>query len=585
MSYLYEIRDFAQKLAEAIANSLEVQISIIDEGRVQVAGTSRYITSVGTQINAYGIMHQAMMNRQLYFVENPREERVCGKCTMRERCVETASVGYPIIMDNRVIGAIGINCFTNLEKERLMNKKDSLVLFLQGMAELLSAKIKEHINMKNITEQNNELKQILDCLTEGIIILDREGNIKNHNMNAKRMLSAHNRNISGIHINELVENLDISSLKKEGEDFLYYEINLKGAKKQYALFINSIKQDDEFFGATILIKNVDEVKKIIYMNNYGQINIGFDDIIGDADNFVKAKELARQVSTKDADVLITGESGTGKELFARAIHSTSIRCNGPFIPINCAAIPQELLESELFGYERGAFTGAGKHGKPGKFELANRGTLFLDEIGDMPFYLQAKLLRAVEERIIERVGGTNPIKVDIRIIAATNKDLQQMIKTNSFRKDLYYRLNIVPVNIPPLRNRKEDIPLLLDYYFIKYRKLFNISIEGIEENAMTSLVHYEWPGNVRELENLVQYLCCVYTSGNITNAMLQKRIDLSDPKGGGKKANKIIPLEQLEYNAILKAVEHFENTTEGKLKAAKALGIGKSTLYRKLKGK
>ncbi len=526
-------------------------------------------------------MHKAMLTRKLYYVENPRENELCFGCTMRKTtCCEKASVGYPIIMDNEVIGAIGINCFTDEERNKLIKKKSSLVTFLESMSELMSAKVRENLMLEEIKKQNDKMSEILDCITDGIITVNRDGTIRHVNKNAEKMLDIDNKNTSGKSLSAVLKNVSIESILTGKEDFIYLEYSLNREKRTYGLFINAIKNDDET-AAVILIKNSKDLNKVVSMN-YVEKEIHFNEIIGQSSSIKQVKEIGRQISEKNADVLINGESGTGKELFARAIHSNGERKKGPFVSINCAAIPQDLLESELFGYEGGAFTGANKQGKIGKFELANGGTLFLDEIGDMPLYLQAKLLRVLENRVVEKVGGNRPIPLDIRIISATNRNLQEMIKNKEFREDLYYRLNVVPLSIPPLRDRKEDIRELIEYFLKKYNKKYFAKLNTINDEAWRILVNYAWPGNVRELENLIQYLCCVCKNEEVDKAVILKRIP--EIKHTVSKANtRIIPIEILEKAAIEGAISYYGNDTQGKINAASALGIGKSTLYRKIK--
>lgn len=230
---------------------------------------------------------------------------------------------------------------------------------------------------------------------------------------------------------------------------------------------------------------------------------GLGNIIGDSPQMQKVYDLVRKIADTDITVLITGESGTGKELIAQTIHYTSNRKDKPFIKVNCAAIPETLLEEELFGHEKGAFTGAHQQ-KPGKFEIANNGTMFLDEIGDMTLSTQTKILRVIQEREFERIGGIKPIKVDVRLIAATNMNLIKAISEGRFREELYYRLNVLPIHLPPLRDRQGDVPLLIDHFIKKYNKRFNKNIMGITSVAIDALLKYNWPGNIRELENLIQ---------------------------------------------------------------------------------
>ena len=282
--------------------------------------------------------------------------------------------------------------------------------------------------------------------------------------------------------------------------------------------------------------------------------------------------FALLAANNSSTVLISGECGTGKELFAQAIHNASDRWAKPFVNINCAAIPPELAESELFGYESGSFTGAAKHGKPGKFELAHKSTIFLDEIGDMPLSLQSKMLRTIQEKEVIRIGGLQPKKIDVRIIAATNKDLLKLAYEGKFRLDLYYRLKVLSLNIPPLRNHLEDIPLLVDYFITKYNTPPKKQIKGITDDALKYLDSYNWPGNIRELENLIQR-AIIFCKGDFI-----KMEDLGFDYGD-ENADKIYSLSGVEREAIFKALEI---TKGNKLKATKLLGISRSTLYKKL---
>lgn len=320
-------------------------------------------------------------------------------------------------------------------------------------------------------------------------------------------------------------------------------------------------------------------------------NYTFDNIIGKSTLISKAKELAIKVSTSKSNVLILGESGTGKELFAHAIHNESNRSHYPIIRINCGSIPSDLLESELFGYEYGAFTGAKKGGKPGKFELADKSTIFLDEIGDLPLSMQVKILRVIQEREIERIGAVKSQKIDVRIIAATNRNLEEMIKQKTFREDLYYRLNVININIPSLQERKEDIPLLAKHLLKKISSEMERHVTDISDEAMLALSSYDWPGNIRELANLIERaLNLVDKQATIQIEHLPRYITdeiLTNTTFGNAK---IVPIkidgslndiyQYIERKAIKQALDEFKGN---KLKAANKLDISRTSLYKKIK--
>lgn len=307
----------------------------------------------------------------------------------------------------------------------------------------------------------------------------------------------------------------------------------------------------------------------------------FDRFIGTSESVVKLKKLAGRVAKSDSTVLIRGESGTGKELVARALHHHSPRVNGPFVSINCAALPETLLESELFGYKKGAFTGAIKD-KEGLFKVADRGTFFLDEVGSTSMAIQVKLLRVLEEKKLTPVGGTKEDVVDVRLIAATNADLEEEVKLGRFRADLFYRLNVIPIVIPPLRERQEDIKILVDHFVKKFCAKVNLPPKSVSDEAMEILIRYPWPGNVRELENTIERAVLLNRNGTLVPADFPEKLIKAETRLGGvvsKEDPKTPTLESIE-----KAYIHFvmSQTYGKKAKAAKILGIDTSTLYRKL---
>ncbi len=315
----------------------------------------------------------------------------------------------------------------------------------------------------------------------------------------------------------------------------------------------------------------------------------FENIIGASKSMDKMYEIIERVADSDSTVLIQGESGTGKELVARTIHFNSPRKDGPFIPINCGAIPEGLLESELFGHEKGAFTGAVAT-RLGRFELANGGTIFLDEVGEMPPALQVKLLRVLQSREFERVGGTKTIKVDIRILAATNQDLEEALKSGKFREDLYYRLNVVQIHIPPLRERKDDVPLLLDHFVVFFNERKKKNIQGFSSDAMKLLMDYRWPGNVREIENLIERLAILKGSGIIEAQDLPEKISTVYPITASGPISRFpdegvdltMEINEFENRLILSAMEKANGV---KSRAAHLLRLNRTTLVEKMKKK
>ncbi|MBI5893656.1 MAG: sigma-54-dependent Fis family transcriptional regulator [Deltaproteobacteria bacterium] len=318
----------------------------------------------------------------------------------------------------------------------------------------------------------------------------------------------------------------------------------------------------------------------------------FENIIGKSEPMQTVYELIEKVADSDSTTLILGESGTGKELIAKTIHYNSPRKDMPFIPVNCGAIPEDLLESELFGHEKGSFTGA-IAARIGRFEMAHKGTIFLDEIGDMSPSLQVKILRVLQEREFERVGGAKTIKVDVRVIAATNQDLEQAMEEKKFRKDLYYRLNVIPIILPPLRERRDDIPLLIDHFLNLFIKKKKKQIDGISTDAFNALINHDWPGNVRELENMMERLIILKGKGTIAIKDLPEKV----LKSGNVKALPLsssiidIPEGGIDFNNLTDSFERelikraIEKSGGVKNKAAQLLGINRTTLIEKMKKK
>ena len=344
--------------------------------------------------------------------------------------------------------------------------------------------------------------------------------------------------------------------------------------------IESLANQISIAGSNIIAKA--EVKKqLIEISRCKKNSHHYSEILGDSSTMQMTFRLVSQVAASDSTVLVLGETGTGKELIARAIHANSPRKNKSMVKVNCAALPASLIESELFGHERGSFTGATNR-RLGKFELANGGTLFLDEIGEMPLELQVKLLRALQEREIERVGSNATIKVDVRIIAATNLELEKEMEEGRFRSDLYYRLNIFPISLPPLRDRREDIPLLASHFIRRFATKTGRNINAMTDSVMQELMQYSWPGNIRELEHMIERSVLQETGDTI------KHIQLPSPRRcpiSSSSKEDFVPksIDQHERECILKTIKHCRGRISGEHGAARLLGVPPSTLNSKMK--
>ena len=433
-------------------------------------------------------------------------------------------------------------------------------------------------NYNSVLEiSKKHIETIFDSISSGIITSDLSGNITSINKQVIRLFGYSEYEIRKIKTWDLIEgwNEVINKLSAR-ETFVDEDIcvHARSNKLQFTLTAYPIYDKQ---------KNIKEIIHVLYEAKKGRKLAGrilsgraiytFDKIIGNNEKFIRTIEYAKKIADSKSTVLITGESGTGKEVFSQSIHNYSIRKEEPFIAINCGAIPRTLIESELFGYEGGAFTDAKKGGNAGKFELADGGTIFLDEIGEMPLDMQIKLLRVIEEEIINRVGSSNQIPVNVRIIAATSKDLRKEAEKGNFRSDLYYRLNVLPVYLSPLRERKGDIPLLVAYYMNRTSKKLNKRSVHISEEYMKYLQDYDWPGNIRELENVIELI--VNTESIRTNLWDKEY----DEHSNIVKPYSMISLKQIEKQHITSVIKEVKGNIT---LAAKILDIGRNTLYRKI---
>lgn len=440
-------------------------------------------------------------------------------------------------------------------------------------------------------EYHQLLEAILENAHEAIIVTDPDGYILIMNRMYRQFVGM--QDVVGKLVTDVIENTRMHIVAKTGKpeiaqiqrivgrDMIANRIPIFIDGKLTAVLGTVMFQDIRELHA--LAATVDHLKQeLAYYKKELRRKLGatyqFDQIIGSSASMQAAKNLAQKVAKSDSTVLISGESGTGKELFAHAIHSESRREMGPFIRVNCAAIPDALLESELFGYEEGAFTGAVRKGKKGKFELADHGTILLDEIGDMPLPLQAKLLRVLQEKEVERVGGTGPISVNVRVIASTNRDLSDMIRKGNFREDLFYRLNVVVLKIPPLRERLEDLPKLAADILEQLMDSTGIVVKEIESDVWETLSSYSWPGNVRELRNVLERAMHMMEGKRLKASHLLFSSSASKQSAFGLLSLKE-GLEYAEKEAIVRALAAAGGN---KLEAAKILQISKSGFYQKL---
>ncbi|MGL4850175.1 MAG: sigma-54 interaction domain-containing protein [Clostridium sp.] len=437
---------------------------------------------------------------------------------------------------------------------------------------------------------------VMDSLDKGVIFISTDFKIKFANTLAIELLNCTNKSLFDNSIFDLFNHLEetLKNFPKTKGNLKNFILSLKN--KELSSTLKPLFSEDTFVGFLLILRDMKDIIKESNKYTLSDAAYTFDSIIGESTALQKVINDAKNISKSPSTVLITGESGCGKELLAQAIHNYSDRALETFVAVNCGAIPKSLIESELFGYEEGSFTGSKKGGKPGKFELADGGTIFLDEIGEMPLEMQVHLLRVIQEGVITRIGAKSETKINVRIIAATNKDLKEEIKKGAFRQDLYYRLNVIPLHIPPLKDRFGDVPILIDHFLkVKSEKLHK-PVPTISNVLFKKMISYCWPGNIRELENCVENIvnlngqtsyemdfeeCTCLEFDNLGNPISQECTDNACTICK-KEMTPSTPrtLIELEIEAIKNTIVHFNgNMTQ----AAKSLGISRNALYNKIK--
>ncbi|MBF8437956.1 sigma 54-interacting transcriptional regulator [Halanaerobiaceae bacterium Z-7014] len=496
------------------------------------------------------------------------------------------NISFDLILNDKVIGKLiiideNLKTFNEVERQIINDFNNIKELISETVINLLI----DQILIGQAKENLNRYKETFESLPKGVITADQQGIVTMINTAAEIATGFERSKIVGKRIMNIFKGTDLIEVLNKGITFFRKEISCNTKKGQRRVLVSAspIKEGLEIKGMVATITALEDARKVLDYFADEPFNNKRPELIGESLAFKSAWNKAIKVACSSSSVMIRGESGTGKELFAQAIHKNSMRKDYNFVSINCAAIPSELLESELFGYEAGAFTGAKKGGKPGKFELAHKGTIFLDEIGDMPIDLQAKILKVIQERSFFRIGGTEEINVDIRIISATNQNLENLVQENKFREDLFFRINVIPIFLPPLRERKEDILLLANYFIDIYKDKLKKNITGLSDQAKNLLKNYDFPGNVRELENMIEYAMNMETGEKITANNLpfinnQVRIK----RGITEEFNLDKAVSRVEKDLIEEALEIFGRSTAGKLDAAKKLGVSKTTLYKKL---
>lgn len=467
--------------------------------------------------------------------------------------------------------------------------KEILKEAICSIADVISV---NEVELLSYEKNERQLLAVINSVDEGIISIDKNFKINIFNNYCQELFNYKKAEVVGRDIRDIVGNDDIiADLVNKGIEYDNIKSSLKhgDTTSSYITTGRRITNDyDETVGAVISIKDVNKAKQLVKIINKNNDDGPFKDIIGNSKSMGKVKKVTTTIAKSNSTVLLRGDSGTGKELFANAIHKLSDRKDERFVAINCAALPDSLLESELFGYEKGSFTGAMQSGKEGLFKEANKGTIFLDEIGELSMILQAKLLRVLQEGKIRKIGSSKEEAVDVRVIAATHKNLEKMIKEGTFREDLYYRLNVIPIKIPNLKERLDDIPILVQFFINKLNKKLNKDIRGFKKEFIDELMSYDWPGNVRELQNLIERamnLCNgdILTTQHIVIDSIYKDEDITD--------SFIEEGEEIEFNSLKEEMERYEkeiimkvyDSNKSYRSSAKILGISHTAVMNKIK--
>ncbi len=568
MYALKTISEDLDQFAETIKSILGAEVLIVDDEFVRLVSTET--SKQYAKIDQQSVFAHALTHNKAFIIEHPRVDDMCLDCSDRNSCTEYALACAPISIDGAAVGVIGLIAFTALEKNALMMKKEELLNFLNHIAKLIAIKLVEKQKTLHIEMMANELHFIFEAIEKPMISCDAMGKIVRYNQASLiyfKTESALQKNVAQLlQVSCKIKSLPLHknlryALDNEGEI-------LTGTYRRYgeqthenAQFVFVLEDSKSILGMYQAVQSYAKPVKL-------------EDLVGNHPLFTDAIDRATRGAQTDLSIMILGESGTGKELFARGIHHASDRQFAPFIAINCAAIPEHLLEAELFGYEEGAFTGASKSGRAGKFELANGGTLFLDEIGDMPLSLQAKLLRVLQDGYITRVGAHFGHHVNVRIISATHQNLKDKITLGTFRKDLYYRISTFPIDIPTLRERRTDIPQLVRFFIHKYRPNDSEQIAKISPEAMTIMSTYDWDGNVRELENAVAYALSFGVNQGIEVRNLPRHL----------MCNEEMPKCVMSKDVLFKeAIQKYGTGSKGLEKVQGLLSISRATVYRRLK--
>lgn len=566
MTNLEVIRPFIERFITAVSNSLRLEMAIFDGSCQLFYCTPTYSKKKGRLVHTPSL--QEVIANGSILINTPGEMASCIGCRFRDHCPSTIEILCCIHAGTEVAGVLAFTSFTKEGQKRITENNTIYLNAITEMANLFGSQLESITSGQGPANLDASILPVMELCDQPVLLTDAHGVILQYNQLAEDLLKV--CELTSASLWQIFPNSVVKRIM-EGNDLFEKSVTIGGMATKIST--RAIKTSGQITGFYIRIS--DQLRALSKDTSY------FEGIIGTSPAISEVQRMIRRIADSPTPVLITGETGTGKELIARAIHEQSRRSKYPFVAINCSSIPDNLFESELFGYEEGSFTGAKKGGKIGKIEMAQGGTLFLDEIGEMPLFAQPKLLRILQEYELERVGSNKKIHLDIRVIAATNRDLGEMVTEKTFRGDLYYRINVINLKLPPLRTRRDDIIPISENYIKKLKLKMDTSLSSISPEARQLLLDYEWPGNVRQLQNVIEYaanLCetDVLMPGDLPETMHGERISSLPP------VSPFPASQDSRDQELLELFDKYGYTLEGKKRIADELHISLRTLYRRI---
>lgn len=566
MTQLESVRSGIEHFVSAAAEAFRVEAAIFNQQSSLFYCTPTYLKKKGNTVH-YAFIQDVIVNGSVLVTE-PGKMPACIGCRFNEHCPSTMEILCCIHSGTDVAGVISFTSFTKEGQKRISENTEVYLNAITKLSSLIGEYLQQFSEGSAAADTEKLIESLMSLCEQPLLLTDPNGVVLRYNSLADKVLKF--CNVSSTSLRQIFSE-DMARRITSGNDL--FEKKASIGENTAKVTTRSIYSQNHLHSILVRLSNE-------FYENLPESG-AFERLIGSSRAFVHIQNLIKRVADSPTPILITGETGTGKELVARSFHEQSRRNKYPFVAINCSSIPENLFESELFGYEEGSFTGAKKGGKMGRIEMAQGGTLFLDELGEMPLSVQPKLLRVLQEYELERVGSTKKIHLDIRIVAATNRDLREMIKEGKFREDLFYRISVINVKLPPLRDRKEDIiPISLNY-LERLKTKMTTPLQTISHEAEQAFLNYSWPGNIRELQNVVEYAANLCDSDTLTLADLPEHMRGLEECPDTEK-QKETPLPDSQEKQILDLLSAYGHTLESKKKIAADLGISLRTLYRKL---